>query len=125
VPAADPAISADALAQFAGAPLRISERSNRTGYRLAGEPLPVAAVLDRLSAPVAPGAIQLPPDWQPILLMADRQTIGGYPVLGHLAAADRPKAAQLWPGDQVHFAAVSLHEAHALARALAAALEML
>jgi antagonist of KipI len=54
--------------------------------------------------------------------MADRQTIGGYPLLGHLIAADRPKAAQLWPGDEVRFLAVSLAEAHAAARALAAAL---
>ena len=125
VPVVDPAVPADTVARFAGAPFVISERSNRTGYRLAGEPLPVAAAPDRLSAPVAPGAIQLPPDGQPILLMADRQTIGGYPVLGHLAAADRPRAAQLWPRDEVRFTAVSLEEAHALARALAAAVEML
>jgi antagonist of KipI len=122
VPAADPAVPAETLARFAAAPFEVSERSNRTGYRLAGEALPVAAASDRLSAPLAPGAIQLPPDGQPILLMADRQTIGGYPLLGHLVAADRPKAAQLWPGDEVRFAPVSLDEAHALARALATAL---
>jgi biotin-dependent carboxylase-like uncharacterized protein len=125
VPAADPAVPAEAVARFTGAPFRISERSNRTGYRLAGEPLPVAVAADRQSAPVAPGTIQLPPDGQPILLMADRQTVGGYPVLGYLIAADRPRAAQLWPGDEVRFAMVSLDEAHGLSRMLAAALEML
>ena len=46
-------------------------------------------------------------------------------MLGHLIAADRPRAAQLWPGDEVRFAAVSLDEAHALSRRLAAALEVL
>jgi biotin-dependent carboxylase-like uncharacterized protein len=125
VPAADPAVPPEALARFEAAPFRVSERSNRTGYRLAGEALPVAGASDRLSAPLAPGAIQLPPDGQPILLMADRQTIGGYPLLGHLIAADRPRAAQLWPGDEVRFSPVSLDEAHALARALAVALKML
>jgi antagonist of KipI len=125
VPSDDPAVSAGTVEQLTRAPFRVSDRSNRTGYRLAGDPLPVATAADRLSAPVAPGAIQLPPDGQPILLMADRQTIGGYPLLGHLIAADRPKAAQLWPGDEVHFAVVSLEQAHALARGLAAALKVL
>ena len=125
VPAADPAISAEAAAQLAQLSFKISDRSNRTGYRLTGPPLAVLPAADRLSAPVAPGTIQLPPDGQPVLLMADRGTIGGYPVLGHLIAADRPKAAQLWPGDEIRFVPVSLDEAHAAARALAAALKML
>ena len=56
--------------------------------------------------------------------MADRQTIGGYPVLGHLIAADRPKAAQLWPGDEVRFLPVSLEEAGAAAARVAAALQV-
>jgi biotin-dependent carboxylase-like uncharacterized protein len=122
LPAADPAIPAETAGQFAEVDYRISDRSNRTGYRLIGPILAVAAAPDRLSAPVAPGTIQLPPDGQPILLMADRQTIGGYPVLGHLIAADRPKAAQLWPGDQVRFVPVSLEEAQQAAALLAAAL---
>jgi allophanate hydrolase subunit 2 len=54
--------------------------------------------------------------------MADRQTIGGYPRLGHLIAADRPKAAQLWPGDAITFHPVTVDEAHRAARARAAAL---
>jgi biotin-dependent carboxylase-like uncharacterized protein len=108
-----------AIAAFAQSAFRVSDRSNRTGYRLTGPVLAVPAA-DRLSQPVAPGAIQLPPDGQPILLMADRQTVGGYLCLGHLIAADRPKAAQLWPGDEIRFAPVTLAEAHAAARLLAA-----
>jgi len=122
VPAADPAIRAESAALFRQSAFKISDRSNRTGYRLVGPPVPVGLAGDRLSAPIAPGAIQLPPDGQPILLMADRGTLGGYPVLGHLIAADRPKAAQLWPGDQVTFLLVSLEEAHRAAAQLATAL---
>jgi allophanate hydrolase subunit 2 len=68
--------------------------------------------------------VQLPPDGQPILLMADRQTTGGYPRLGHLASADRCKAAQLFPGDEVSFVAVTVEEARRAARAQEAALEV-
>jgi biotin-dependent carboxylase-like uncharacterized protein len=125
VPALDPAVPGETVAALGRASFRVSDRSNRTGYRLSGEPLAVMAAADRLSAPVAPGAIQLPPDGQPILLMADRQTVGGYPLVGHLVAADRPKAAQLWPGDEIRFVPVSLQEAHDLAGALATALKVL
>ena len=126
LPHADPALGDGATAGFASAPWKVTERSNRTGYRLAGPaPLPLrpGRAADRLSEPLAPGTLQVPPDGQPIMLMADRQTVGGYPILGHLAAADRARAAQLWPGDMVRFRAVSLDEAHAAARALAAAFE--
>jgi 5-oxoprolinase (ATP-hydrolysing) subunit C len=126
LPHADPALGGGAAAVFASASWKVTERSNRTGYRLAGPaPLPLSAgrAADRLSEPLAPGTLQVPPDGQPIMLMADRQTVGGYPILGHLAAADRTRAAQLWPGDMVRFRAVSLDEAHAAARALAAAFE--
>jgi antagonist of KipI len=122
LPAEDPAIASDSAALFGQAAFKVSDRSNRTGYRLTGPSLPVMAAADRLSAPIAPGTIQLPPGGQPILLMADRQTIGGYPVLGHLIAADRPKAAQLWPGDEIHFRPVPLEEAHRAAARLADAL---
>ena len=56
-----------------------------------------------LSRAVLPGTVQLPPDGKPILLLCDAQTIGGYPVLGHIIAADLPRAAQLRPGDTVCF----------------------
>jgi biotin-dependent carboxylase-like uncharacterized protein len=103
VPDQDPAVTAACAALFLATEWRVSDRSNRTGYRLTGPPLPVLPAADRLSEPVAPGLIQLPPDGTPILLMADRQTTGGYPRLGFLSAADRPKAAQLWPGDRIRF----------------------
>ena len=105
-----------AQAAFGQQSFRVSPRSNRTGFRFEGTPLPSRADPDRLSEPTAPGAIQLPPDGLPIVLMADRNTTGGYPRLGHLISADRPRAAQLWPGDEVRFVAVSLTAALAAAR---------
>ena len=64
-----------------------------------------------------------PPESADALLMADRQTVGGYPVIAHVARADRPKAAQLWPGDEVRFRGISVEEARGLAREQQAALE--
>ncbi|KFE66817.1 biotin-dependent carboxyltransferase family protein [Hyalangium minutum] len=101
----------EALERFTGSRFRISPRSNRVGYRLEGTPLPTESTGMQLSEPVAPGTLQLPPDGNPIVLMADRQTTGGYPRLGHVIRADVPKLAQLWLGDRVSFRAVALEEA--------------
>jgi antagonist of KipI len=70
--------------------------------------------MEMLSSGVATGTIQLPPDGSPILLMADRQTTGGYPRLGELASVDLPRAAQLRPGDPLQFKAISLEAAQQL-----------
>lgn len=104
-------LPAEALERFTTEQFRISPRSNRVGYRLEGPALPTDSVGLQLSEPVAPGTIQLPPDGQPIVLMADRQTTGGYPRLGHVLRADVPKLAQRWLGDTVTFRAVTLGEA--------------
>lgn len=104
-------LPAEALERFTTEQFRISPRSNRVGYRLEGPALPTDSVGLQLSEPVAPGTIQLPPDGQPIVLMADRQTTGGYPRLGHVLRADVPKLAQRWLGDNVTFRAVTLGEA--------------
>lgn len=94
---------------------RVDPRSDRQGLRFSGEPLQIAA-RERLSAPVAPGTIQLPPDGQPIVLLADAQTVGGYPRLGYLIAADLPRMAQLRAGDTVRFEQVEATEAERLRR---------
>ncbi len=105
-------IPAEAREGFEAGAFRISSRSNRVGYRLEGPTLPSGATSGlQLSEPVAPGTIQLPPDGHPIVLMADRQTTGGYPRLGHVIRADVPKLAQRWLGDTVRFRAVTLEEA--------------
>ncbi|MFC3815704.1 biotin-dependent carboxyltransferase family protein [Lysobacter sp. GCM10012299] len=92
----------------------VSASSNRQGLRLQGDALPTTSA-DGLSEPVAPGTIQLPPDGQPIILLADAQTVGGYPRLGHVIAADLPRLAQCIPGQTLHFAAVDATTAHRLA----------
>ncbi|HEY0708237.1 MAG TPA: biotin-dependent carboxyltransferase family protein [Polyangia bacterium] len=117
VPEPEGGVTAAAAAAFALATFRVSPRSNRTGFRFEGAALATVADPARLSEPTAPGAIQLPPDGHPILLMADRNTTGGYPRLGHLCGADRGRAAQLWPGDEVRFFPIDATEAHALTRA--------
>ncbi|MEO6137632.1 MAG: biotin-dependent carboxyltransferase family protein [Luteimonas sp.] len=84
---------------------RIANASDRQGLRLEGAALQLAETFERVSAPVVPGAIQLPADGLPIILMADAQTHGGYPVIGHVIRADWPRLAQLQPGDALHFQA--------------------
>ena len=89
---------------------RVDPRSDRQGLRLQGHALPAPAG-ERVSAPVAPGTVQLPPDGQPIVLLADAQTVGGYAALGHVIAADLPRLAQKRPGEPVSFAVVDAAEA--------------
>ncbi|WP_149196503.1 biotin-dependent carboxyltransferase family protein [Luteimonas suaedae] len=94
---------------------RVAAASNRQGLRLEGDALALADMHERISEPVAPGTVQLPPDGCPIVLLADAQTHGGYPRIGHAIRADRPRLAQLRPGDVLRFAPCTPAEAHAAA----------
>lgn len=89
--------------QLVDATFRLSPRSNRMGYRLEGPPLQRVRLDELISEPVGIGAIQVPSAGDPILLMADRQTAGGYPKIGHVISADLPVAGQLAPGDSIQF----------------------
>jgi antagonist of KipI len=84
--------------------------SNRIGYRLEGPPLTTAGE-ELLSFGLVAGAVQVPHSGQPILLMADHQTAGGYPVVATVISASLPIAAQLAPGDEVRFVEVSATQA--------------
>jgi antagonist of KipI len=95
----------------------VTARSNRMGIRLDGPKLERAAGEDLVSTAVAPGTIQVPPDGNPIVLMSDAQTLGGYPRLAHVATVDLPLLAQLAPGDGVRFTRTTVAEAHALLQA--------
>lgn len=97
----------DALKALVGVRFRISPRSNRMGYRLEGPPLARLDERELVSEPVGMGAIQVPTSGEPILLMADRQTAGGYPKIGYVITADLPLAGQLAPGDFIEFAVCS------------------
>jgi len=82
-------------------PWHVGASSNRQGVRLTGPALRPATTAERISEPVLPGTVQLPPDGQPIVLGADAQTVGGYPRIGHVIRADWPRLAQLRPGDRL------------------------
>jgi len=94
----------------------VSPESDRMGARLEGPELTRQQSGDLLSETVAPGTMQVPPNGQPILLLGDCQTIGGYPKIAHMITVDLPIAAQLWPGNAVRFEEVSLDHAQLLLR---------
>lgn len=90
-----------------------SSRSNRMGLRLEGKPVLCNEEEGLLpSTAVFPGTIQLPPDGNPIILLADAQTTGGYPVVGTVIHADVPLAAQVRPGDEIRLEPTTIDEAY-------------
>ncbi|MFT2112572.1 biotin-dependent carboxyltransferase family protein [Marinomonas sp. 2405UD68-3] len=114
-------------ARFFNGEYTVSERMDRMGYRLTG-PICKSSVTSMLSEGICHGAIQMPPDGQPIVLLNDRQTIGGYPKLGSVMARDTARLAQMTQGKTLTFYAVTTEEAHAinvLARRREANIELL
>ena len=92
----------------------VSEKVDRMGARLEGAALRRTNQWELPSEAVAPGTIQVAPDGQPIVLLGDCQTIGGYPKIAHVITVDLPRAAQLRPNDTVRFQEVTAAEASAL-----------
>lgn len=105
-----------------GARFRISSQSNRMGYRLEGATVAAKATGELVSTAVPTGAIQIPPTGQPILLMNDHATTGGYQIAGVVITADLPVAGQLAPGDWVEFETCSVETADKELRQLEALL---
>ncbi|MFF0826633.1 biotin-dependent carboxyltransferase family protein [Brevibacillus sp. NPDC003359] len=103
--------TAESRKSFFEQAFQVSPQSDRMGYRLAGPTLALTSSLELISSAVTMGTIQVPPDGQPIILMADRQTIGGYPKIGYVATVDLPIIAQLRPGETMLFQEISLHDA--------------
>ena len=102
---------------------RVGAGSDRIGLRLEGEPIDPIGFPALPSFGVVPGAVQLPPDGMPIVLLADAQTTGGYPVIAVAIAADMPRLAQLRPGAEFRFEEVSIESATDALRGQAAAFE--
>lgn len=96
---------------FANSEFHISSKSDRVGIRLDGPKMIHAMDAHMVSQAVVRGSIQVPPDGMPIVLMAECQTIGGYPQIAHVISADLPKFARLGPGSAVRFREVTLDEA--------------
>jgi antagonist of KipI len=92
----------------------VSTQSDRMGYRLEGAALSLKEAMEPISEAVSFGTVQIPGSGNPIVLMADYQTIGGYPKIAQIAASDLPLLAQVKPGDTIAFQEVSRQEAEAL-----------
>ncbi|MCM3411577.1 biotin-dependent carboxyltransferase family protein [Metabacillus litoralis] len=100
--------------QFFTQSFRVSPQSDRMGYRLSGPAIELEEKLEMLSEAVAHGTIQIPPDGNPIILLADRQTTGGYPKIGQVATVDLPVIAQVMPGQSISFTEITLEDAERL-----------
>jgi biotin-dependent carboxylase-like uncharacterized protein len=108
--------SNEAASAFLEATFTLSADSNRMGYRLQGAAIPVREGGQVLSEASPTGSIQVPPSGEPIVLMADRQTAGGYARIGTVITADLHRVGQLGPGDEVRFQACDREEALARLR---------
>lgn len=111
------------LATFLSGEYRVSSTSDRMGCRLEGPAIAHRGPAEIISDGVPLGAVQVPADGRPIVLLADRQTTGGYPKIAVVISADIPLLAQCVPGiSRVRFAAVSVEEAQSIYRRQFAAL---
>jgi antagonist of KipI len=92
-------------------PYRVTPQSDRMGYRMDGPKLELTEQIELISEAVAFGTVQVPSEGKPIVLLADRQTTGGYPKIAQIATVDLPLMAQTKPGDIIRFAEISREEA--------------
>ena len=98
------------------APFQLTADYNRMGIRLSGPALSINTELNMPSAPVTRGSMQVPGHGDPICLMADHQTTGGYPKIATIISADQDKLAQLRTGDTINFNLFTAAEAVLIAR---------
>jgi 5-oxoprolinase (ATP-hydrolysing) subunit C len=107
-----PGVHPDAVDALVRRPWSVSPVGDRTGVRLEGDPLPTSGAADTLSSSgLLPGAVELPPSGEPIIMLADAPTIGGYPVPAVVARVDLPIVAQRQPGDEIEFALITVADA--------------
>ncbi|MGE7762978.1 biotin-dependent carboxyltransferase family protein [Peribacillus sp. NPDC097895] len=99
---------------FVEGSFKVSNQSDRMGYRISGPNLELQDNGDLLSEAVTNGSVQVPPDGNPIILLADSQTTGGYPKIAQVITADLPIIAQVKPGESIQFSRVTLKEAERL-----------
>lgn len=107
-------IKEESIKDFFSKPFIIDSKSDRMGYRLNGPKVELSEKLEMISGEVSLGTIQIPPDGNPIILLADRATAGGYPKIAHVALYDIPKLVQLKPNDKIIFKKITLKEAEDL-----------
>lgn len=105
-----------ALADFLKSEFVLSNHCDRMGYRLTGKTIMHKTTSEIISSGIAFGTIQIPPNGEPIIMMADRQTTGGYPRIATIISIDLPYLAQLQAGDMIRFREIRLEDAHELMR---------
>lgn len=110
----DDYFDAEAMRQFLSNEYRVSEQSDRMGYRLTGKPLTHTKGFNIVSDAISRGSIQIPGNGQPIIAMNDRQTTGGYPKIATVIRADHARLGQAKPGDRLCFEAVTVEKAESL-----------
>jgi len=110
----------ETIQDFLSTAWRVTPASDRMGVRLDGPPLTHARGHDIVSDGIAPGAIQIPGDGRPIILLADRQTTGGYPKIATVISTDVPALGRLAPGMAIRFEAITVAAAEDARRRLEA-----
>ena len=108
------AFTKDSLEAFLGEEYAVTNESDRMGYRLEGKPLSFTNSADIISDAIALGSVQVPASGKPIVLLSDRQTVGGYAKIATVISVDIPVLAQCKMGDKVRFVKVSVAEAQRL-----------
>lgn len=103
--------SEEVKAKLTSESFEISEKSDRMGFRLQGENIAPTNSADIISEPVALGSIQVPNDGNPIILLNDKQTVGGYTKIATVCAADLSILAQKQPGETIRFQWISVEDA--------------
>jgi biotin-dependent carboxylase-like uncharacterized protein len=111
------------IAAFFASPYTVGSGSNRMGMRLEGRAIKHARGYNITSDAIAPGSVQVPGNGQPIVLLADRQTIGGYPKIATVISADLPALGRLPIGATIRFEQVTIEEAQRLRRLRLAEIE--
>jgi len=110
----DDRFTAEGIATFLSGEYALTAEADRMGYRLDGPEIEHRDGFNTISDTILTGSIQVPGTRKPIVLMADRQTTGGYPKIATTATASLPSLAQMKPGDRLRFTAVGVAEARAL-----------
>lgn len=118
-------LSAASQKAFLSQKFAILINSDRMGFRLKSQPLDLSKKFELISSAVDFGTVQLLPDGQLIILMADHQTTGGYPRIAHICAEDLPLAAQLGANDSLGFKMISIDQAENLTLAFEKNLNLL
>ena len=112
----DAAFTAEPVQIFLGSEYTVSIQSDRMGYRLEGPAIQHRSGPDIVSDGTPFGAVQVPGNGQPIVLLSDRGTTGGYTKIATVISSDIGTLGQAMPGHTIRFAAVSVEEAHAILR---------